>query len=721
MRSIHLGLFVILLTFLETLNAGFKIQSIEQPRFELNHITMYQGQSNTMSLSLYTDLAYCAIEVELYYDAHLFTVSGLNTSSIFNQVSHQKDLYDNQAGKISFIFAANQDMTINGTILYVTFQAKSSTAVGKYPVHLAVTGLYNQEGLPLLANAKSGSIEILTPDTSPLQVYYSDYVNQSTVQMEDTFDWTIQSYQLQGIIASQYEIHYPKEFLRLQHIELGSLFLEIDTLYDIHDQTEGYINMAFAKLIEVYQAYPLITITFEVIKDVNQTVSLDFSAKNGVNKDQRSLLSNTIERQILIKEKQQELTYPSLSISHFKGEIADTITLDVTLEALSGLAAGDFTISYPANLYEYISYEQVYVDGYLIINHQPLSHQVTFSIIHQDGIEIEVVLFRLNFKSVQSTPTNGFMSIEGRNLINAGYQPIQLSYESSQIELKYAYDVVFKNYDESVLSTQRVLEGEIPVEPTVPERFGTIFIGWNKSINPIYENTVYEAMYLIDMTSIVFENQNIVYDGLTHTIDILDLPSGVELIYQTPRYKDVGTHPVQVDLYIDQVFQTTVTRTIEIKPKEVIVTLLNAQVEEKLALPDFQFEVIGLIEGDDLDLLFSVSGVTTGLHTISAVIQNPNYIGTVVEGVLEVIPFPYMIGDVTKDNRLSIKDIALIQLYLANLIQLDTYQVVSADYNEDGQITITDIAHMQLFIAGRVNIASVSDQKMKTTLLTYGG
>lgn len=56
-------------------------------------------------------------------------------------------------------------------------------------------------------------------------------------------------------------------------------------------------------------------------------------------------------------------------------------------------------------------------------------------------------------------------------------------------------------------------------------------------------------------------------------------------------------------------------------------------------------------------------------------------------------------GDLDDDGIVNIKDVTLIQKYLASLITLDEKQLLSADYNHDNSISITDATAIQKALA----------------------
>ena len=65
---------------------------------------------------------------------------------------------------------------------------------------------------------------------------------------------------------------------------------------------------------------------------------------------------------------------------------------------------------------------------------------------------------------------------------------------------------------------------------------------------------------------------------------------------------------------------------------------------------------------------------------------------------------PVLMGDVTGDGRVTIRDIATLRLYLAgNLSQeLTDAQLEAGDIVADGRITIRDVAYLRLLIAGKI-------------------
>ena len=81
-----------------------------------------------------------------------------------------------------------------------------------------------------------------------------------------------------------------------------------------------------------------------------------------------------------------------------------------------------------------------------------------------------------------------------------------------------------------------------------------------------------------------------------------------------------------------------------------------------------------------------------------------NLSGTTLINIDDVIvDFPHvrhgLLGNVTQSNRLSIVDVATIQLHLAGLGSFDKVEALHADVNGDGKVDLIDTALIQLHLA----------------------
>ena len=60
---------------------------------------------------------------------------------------------------------------------------------------------------------------------------------------------------------------------------------------------------------------------------------------------------------------------------------------------------------------------------------------------------------------------------------------------------------------------------------------------------------------------------------------------------------------------------------------------------------------------------------------------------------------PLAVGDVNADDVVDIRDVTMVQRYLAGILTLDSRQLAAADFVGDGQVDISDATFIQRYIA----------------------
>ena len=99
--------------------------------------------------------------------------------------------------------------------------------------------------------------------------------------------------------------------------------------------------------------------------------------------------------------------------------------------------------------------------------------------------------------------------------------------ENTEITAKYKrlYKVTFKDYDGTILKEENVVEGESAIPPSNPTKDGYIFVGWNKQYTNINEDITIEAEYRNkNVYKVIFKD----YDGtVLKEDDVIELDSAI--------------------------------------------------------------------------------------------------------------------------------------------------------------------------------------------------
>lgn len=153
-----------------------------------------------------------------------------------------------------------------------------------------------------------------------------------------------------------------------------------------------------------------------------------------------------------------------------------------------------------------------------------------------------------------------------------------------------------------------------------------------------------------------FEDHEVVYDGQNHNVSVTaeegtkytityGTKEGVYDLTDAPEYKNAGVYVTYfkvVDTSVgDAEYEGFVSLTI--KQKEVVLTVKTYTITYGDTLPEFSYDVTGLIEGDVLsgEARYSVDGITGGnvgtyKVKVGGLSANDNYAITVVPGTLTI-------------------------------------------------------------------------------------
>ena len=80
------------------------------------------------------------------------------------------------------------------------------------------------------------------------------------------------------------------------------------------------------------------------------------------------------------------------------------------------------------------------------------------------------------------------------------------------------FEVIFKDWDDSILSIQEVYEGDAAIAPTNPSREGYTFVGWDKEFTNITSDVIINAQYKINRFEVTFKD----WDGNVLKSDSVD-------------------------------------------------------------------------------------------------------------------------------------------------------------------------------------------------------
>ena len=116
------------------------------------------------------------------------------------------------------------------------------------------------------------------------------------------------------------------------------------------------------------------------------------------------------------------------------------------------------------------------------------------------------------------------------------------------------FTVTFKNYDGTILKTDKVLEGKSATAPEAPTREGYIFEKWDIEFNNITEDLTVTAIFVEDVPASInnarFYSKSFSYDGKEKQITVEGrLPQGYTITYENNKATEIGSYYSTANIY----------------------------------------------------------------------------------------------------------------------------------------------------------------------------
>ena len=365
----------------------------------------------------FTDVA--ALDVTLYYDASVIEAQTCTPSGHLSGAN--TDINMATPGEISIKAVTASKMEGNDYIAIVHFSvlAESETITR---VTVSAGEAYDSSLSPVKIKSTYCTVKI---GKAQSQSKYLDITRtNASFKYGENADVTfsITSSQV-SFAAGLFSVEYDESLLRLVSADVGSELKNVSgAVYSINSSTPGSVRLSYAAPgIEAIDFGKLLTLNFEAATNESfvTEVKLTAGALYDVNGD--SMRSNEAVATVTVTGQQQEVKLPE-----FKAKIEGYlgVTYSVTAPGETGLAAGDFTISYDKTKLKCVSVEG---DG-VVYNIRNDLGTVKFSYINDGGIVKDTVIVKATFESIGGHVESEIV-LTGRNLVNDDFETISALFD----------------------------------------------------------------------------------------------------------------------------------------------------------------------------------------------------------------------------------------------------------------------------------------------------
>jgi fimbrial isopeptide formation D2 family protein/uncharacterized repeat protein (TIGR02543 family) len=192
-------------------------------------------------------------------------------------------------------------------------------------------------------------------------------------------------------------------------------------------------------------------------------------------------------------------TLPSNLAGYNSVKITDNVPSSLTVVSVSGAPAGVTHPTYSGNA---VSWSLSKVDLSTIGAGKTVDLTITVKVA--SGFTSDAQTNVMNAASLYITTDPYYSATDPADATDGGLK-IDLT---DKDEVK-TYTVIFKDYDGSVIKTQKVEYGKDATAPKDPTRAGYTFTGWDKSFTNVTKNLTVNAKYTIKKYTVTFKD----YDG----------------------------------------------------------------------------------------------------------------------------------------------------------------------------------------------------------------
>jgi len=392
--------------------------------------SVYPGNSTYVTLRAENFQNIASLEVYLYYDPSVLTVSSTSNGSLLS--GSQTSVNTAEAGKIKLVTMALDGINGSGKLLTVYFRAAAGCQPGSYPIEVAIGGAYDSNLAAVNVSSTNGSITVLQQSQSETFSIYANY-SKSTLQKGDVQQFRVCSNSSSRKFASaDFTVTYDPEVFQFEDAVLGSALTGEGAVYSVNSSVLGQVRITYASSVPVSASY-LFYVNLKVIADTNGSTQIKATANNVYKEDLSAYLPGSCSYSFTLKKLPEVVDHPNAFLQTQQLEVGKQCTSRFLLEAGAGVAAADFALTYDPAVLRCVSVaaaeELGNLGGMVIINDNYAEGKLRFSYINMNAYsETEVPIITVTWEPLQSPGTHYQITGSGVGVVDAQQKAVTLEY-----------------------------------------------------------------------------------------------------------------------------------------------------------------------------------------------------------------------------------------------------------------------------------------------------
>lgn len=389
-------------------------------------VTVTAGNTATVTLKAENFAGVAALDVYLYYDAAVFTVSSTSNGSLLTNA--QASVNTATAGEIKLSTMALEGMNGSGSLLTVRFAVSGTATPDTYPITVAIGRAYDTTLQPVAVGSAGGSITVTKPVQTETFTIYGN-ADRSTLQKGDMLTYRVRSSSSsRAFVSGEFTLNYDHELFAFDSAVLESALTGEGAIYSVNSSVLGQVRIAYANEDPV-NSYYLFTVKLTVIANVDTTTTVTAKATNMYREDLSAYLPDDYVSTLTLTKLPEVTDHPDAFLRTDRLVVGEQSKSVFTLEAGAGVAAADFRITYdPAVLRCLGVSKSEETDAMVIINDHVSDGAIRFSYVNAAQPAEEQTILEILWEPIQSPATHYQTTLSGVGVVDSQQTAVELEY-----------------------------------------------------------------------------------------------------------------------------------------------------------------------------------------------------------------------------------------------------------------------------------------------------
>ena len=411
---------------------------VPPPTISVSETSTYQGSSGTVYVRAGDFANIGALKIIAVYDTSAITVTSAYNGTLVS--GSPSDVNYSESGFVKQSLASDSGISGNGTLLYFNYKVKETAEPGEYPITILVEEACDTNGNSITITKQSGKITVMKRSQSTATANFTTQLSKSNLREGDTFEYSLYSYGIGNLAGGNFEFTYDRDVLELTNVQFETPLQKGTS--SINKNIAGYVKVSYAGTEAIATKYSekLVTLSFKVKKDETLTSDIVFSPSELRDVELQPMNGNGKTVSIRVTKHDVELPKPQFRLEYQELVHGETYQVTAIAAGDSGLAAGDFVITYDS---EYSLCTALEADpsvgekgGYVVTNEKKDGGQIKFSFVNSSGISEEQRLVVMTFKRLKVGGKSN-MDASCKEPVDKDFKLITFDYPVLEIDMSH--------------------------------------------------------------------------------------------------------------------------------------------------------------------------------------------------------------------------------------------------------------------------------------------